>query len=85
VPSWLVVSLVASLVLTVLLNAVLRLSPRARQGLETGVERLVDHAPPPRTDELDQPRVRVIIPWKLMLIGSILVTVVVNLFLALRP
>ena len=65
-PQWLWFSIVASVVLTVVLNVALRLFPGA--------------GPRPR-EEPDRSRVRVIVPWRLMLAGSLLLTVVLNLAL----
>ena len=73
---WLVASLVLSIVLTLVLNVALRLFPgegeRAARGLE-------DMARP--RDGEDRGRVRVYAPWKAMIVASIVLTVVVNLFL----
>ena len=76
--SWLVLSLVLSVVLTVALNVGVLAFP-------SGTRRL-----PQRTDAwLDtravhhSPRVRVFFPWKAMLIGSVVLTVLVNLVAAL--
>jgi len=64
VPQWLWFSIVASVVLTVVLNVALRLFPSA--------------GPRPRA-EPDRSRVRVIVPWRLMLAGSLLLTLVLTL------
>lgn len=69
---WLAVSVVASVVLTVLLNVAARLFPDES---ERAARRLVE-----RTESSDG-RVRVWVPWKAMLIGSLLLTVAVNLVL----
>ena len=63
-PQWLWFSILASVVLTVVLNVALRAFPPA--------------GPRPR-QEPDRSRVRVIFPWRLMLAGSLLLTVVLNL------
>jgi hypothetical protein len=74
---WLVVSLVTSVVLTVLLNVAVRLWPRAA---DRGVDRFtdwVDRQAPPRPG--DEPgRVRVVVPWKAMIIASVVLTVLLN-------
>jgi hypothetical protein len=75
----LVVSVALSVVLTVALNVVLWLFPSAGRRLHEGAERLVGDAPH-RADR--RPGVRVIVPWKLMLLGSLVLTVVLNLALS---
>jgi hypothetical protein len=81
VPQWLVVSIVASVVLTVVLNLALRLFPGAARRIGESIDRALErHAPPP-ADEHDRSRVRVIVPWRLMLVGSLLLTLVLNLAL----
>lgn len=72
-PSWLVTSLLLSLVLTIVANAALRLLPR-RPSRPT---RLARPAPPAGRG------VRVIVPWKAMLIASVLGTIVLNVLLRL--
>lgn len=78
--SWLVTSIVLSLVLTVFLNVGLRLfrgnnrhrgaSPATEVGWLTADER----RPSDR-------RVRVWVPWKAMVVGSVILTIVVNFLL----
>jgi hypothetical protein len=80
VPQALVVSVALSLVLTVVLNLALWFLPSARSRLREGTERLVGDVPP-RAD--GEPGVRFIVPWKLMLLGSLVLTVVLNLVVAL--
>jgi hypothetical protein len=81
--SWLAFSIIASVVLTILLNIALRVFPGMSRRMRDGFTRLAE-----RTDE-DHPygeprsRVRVYFPWKAMLIGSIVLTVVINIVLAL--
>jgi hypothetical protein len=69
---WLAVSLVASVVLTVLLNVALRLFPSSGRSLS----RLASErsAPEPGDDR----RVRVIAPWRAMLVASVVLTVLLN-------
>ena len=76
---WILVSVGLSLVLTVLLNVALKAFPNAGPRL---VRRL-DDLPPPTVDDAHrhQRRVRVYVPWKAMIIGSVVLTVVVNLAL----
>lgn len=73
-------SIVLSVVLTVVLNVALRASPRSRQRLDQWSTDLAT----PRHDPPGGPRgtgTRVIVPWKAMLIGSLALTVVLNLVL----
>lgn len=79
-PELLVVSLVLSVVLTVLLNVVLRLFPGAGDRIGDAVERAAERA---RQPDDGRPGVRVVFPWKWMLVMSLALTVVVNLLLAL--
>jgi hypothetical protein len=73
-----VLSLVLSVVLTVALNLGVRAFPnRSRQLGERSEQWFADRA----VD--DGPRVRVFFPWKAMLIGSIGLTVLVNVIAAL--
>jgi hypothetical protein len=79
---WLVASLVVSLVLTVLVNAAIRMWPGAAS---RGIERLTDWTE--RQDGTEVGRgsgpVRVIFPWKAMLVASIVLTVGLNVVLRL--
>ncbi len=84
---WLWYSLVASVVLTVVLNVAIRLWPG---GAERSARRLDDwtqrHTPPPSDGGSvggEEPRVRVIVPWKAMLVASVVLTVVLNVVLRL--
>jgi hypothetical protein len=78
--NWLVVSLVASVVLTIVLNVAIRLWPGAA---ERGTRQMDDWAQRQDAAEFgDGPdRVRVIVPWKAMLLGSIVLTVLLNVVL----
>jgi hypothetical protein len=80
VPKWLVVSIVASVVLTVVLNLALRRFPGAGQRIGDSIDRARERQEPP-AGEPDRSRVRVIVPWRLMLAGSLLLTLVLNLML----
>ena len=76
---WLVVSVALSVVLTVLLNAGLRAFPGAGHRI---ARRLAGLTSP----DIDDPRahhrgVRLFVPWKAMIIGSVILTIVVNLVL----
>ena len=75
--NFLVLSLVASVFLTVLLNVALWLFPDSGRRLEERIEETFER----RADAADNdaPRVRVYFPWRLMLIVSIGLTLVLNL------
>ena len=74
-------SIVASVALTVVLNLVLFFWPGAARRLHDTLARLAErsaHEP----SEAGAPRGwRVIFPWKAMLIGSLVLTVVINLLI----
>lgn len=75
--NWLVVSLIASVALTLLLNVALRAFPGAGRWIGRRMEDLGSS-----TDERDgERRMRVWFPWKSMLVASLLLTVVLNLLL----
>jgi hypothetical protein len=80
VPQWLWFSILASVVLTVVLNVALRLFPGAGQRIGDSIDRALERQEPP-TGEHDRPRARVIVPWRLMLAGSLLLTLLLNLLL----
>ena len=61
--------------LTVVVNLALRLFPGVGRWMQESLQRLAE---PPPNDESTSRRVRVIVPWKLMLIGSLVLTVVLN-------
>jgi len=79
---WLAISIGLSVILTVLLNVVLRAFPgaddRVARNLTTLTSRSADET---RTNNRS---VRVFIPWKAMILGSLILTVVVNVVLAAR-
>lgn len=74
---WLVLSLVASVVLTVVLNVAIRLWPGAAR---RGEQQLTNWAQRQRPTELgsEQRRVQVIVPWKAMLLASLGLTILLN-------
>lgn len=83
--------LIASVVLTIVLNLVIRL-PGVRQGVErwmtslaSGGRRGADPHPGSRLEPPTggRPRVQVFFPWKAMLIASVVLTVVLNLAIVL--
>lgn len=69
--NWLVTSIVLSVVLTVALNAGLRAFPRAGQRLDERLTRAAD----------EHPNGGVIVPWKAMIVGSLVLTIGLNLLL----
>ena len=73
---FLLYSIIASVVLTVLLNLLPRMFP--------GVRRRMDQAMRERIESVqkgDKPRVQVFFPWKWMLIISLVLTLLINVFL----
>ena len=77
--SWLVISIVLSVVLTVALNAGLRLFPAAnRRVTSAATER---EWPPVGETREGNRRIRVWAPWKAMILGSLMLTIVLNLVL----
>jgi hypothetical protein len=80
-PQWLVVSIVLSIVLTVVVNLVLWLFPGAGRRVADGFGRVANDAD--RRSARGDSHVHVIVPWKAMLIGSIVLTVVLNVLLLL--
>ncbi|CAN5762257.1 hypothetical protein BH24ACT15_BH24ACT15_32290 [soil metagenome] len=80
--SFLVQSLIASVVLTILLNVIPRLFPKASAKAERRVIDGMNGALQQQEGRDGQPRrsrVKVFFPWKAMLVGSIILTVLVNL------
>ena len=75
VPSILIVSVVLSVVLTVVLNVGLRAFPKAGDRAAERLQQSLDQ----RSGQPSGPRVKVFFPWKAMLIGSLVLTVLVNL------
>ncbi|HVJ96281.1 MAG TPA: hypothetical protein VNC41_05575 [Acidimicrobiia bacterium] len=74
-------SIVASIVLTVVLNLVLWMFPGAGRRLGEAVTRLVERSA--NQSDAEPGRVRFIFPWKAMLIGSIVLTIAINVLLVL--
>ena len=77
-------SVIASVVLTVLLNVALRLFPGTARRLHERVARMAERSASDTRVEPNRTHVRVIVPWKAMLIGSLLLTLAVNLVLLAR-
>jgi hypothetical protein len=74
-------SIIASIVLTVALNVALRLFPKTARRLH---ERIAQRAERMAYDQPSGSNVRVIFPWKAMLIGSLLLTLLINAVLLAR-
>ena len=76
---WLAISLCVSIVLTVIVNAVLWAFPDIGRWIARRIEGSWQrHAADPRADD---GRVRVIVPWKAMIIASVVLTVALNIAL----
>ena len=78
---WVVISVGLSLVLTVLLNLALRAFPGAAHRLARSLTSFTSR---PTDDPTSDRRVRVFTPWKAMVIGSLILTLVVNVVLWIR-
>ncbi len=76
--NFIITSIIASVVLTVALNVLPLLFPntaaKAQKKLEENAKRAIE-----QHEDNARPRVKVFFPWKAMLIGSIVLTVLVNL------
>ena len=76
--NFIITSIIASVVLTVALNVLPLLFPntaaKAQKKLEENAKRAIE-----QHEDDARPRVKVFFPWKAMLIGSIVLTVLVNL------
>jgi hypothetical protein len=75
--SWIVMSLLLSVVLTVVLNLAVRAFPSGPRRIGERMDRWAASQPD------NGRRVQVFFPWKAMLIGSIALTVLVNVIAAL--
>ena len=74
---WLLLSVVLSLVLTFALNIVVRLLPGgARRAMNWFDDLSAQHSDEPTTTS--RSRVKVVVPWKTMIVVSIVLTVVTN-------
>jgi DUF2905 family protein len=76
---WILISVGLSVVLTVLLNVGLRAFPHAGQRLAQSIAKLT--SPPAGDARTNDGRVQVFIPWKTMILGSVVLTIVVNVVL----
>lgn len=75
---FIITSIIASVVLTILLNLLPLLFPKGakkvQQKLEENARNMIE-----QDEDSNRPRVKVFFPWKAMLIGSIILTILVNL------
>ena len=71
-------SIIGSIVLTVLINVLPMLFPNAADKLQKKIEENTRRNIEQHKDD-NQPRVKVFFPWKAMLIGSLVLTVLINL------
>lgn len=78
-----IISIIASVVFTLALNILPVLFPKAtRRALNKVQEKLEEESGNSETGQ--RPKVRVYFPWKLMLLGSVLLTIFLNLGLLFR-
>lgn len=71
-------SVIGSVVLTIVLNVLPLLFPNAADKLQHKIEENARRSIEQHKDD-NKPRVKVFFPWKAMLIGSIVLTVLLNL------
>ena len=76
--NFLTYSIIGSIVLTIVMNVLPLLFPNAAAKMQRKIEENARRAIEQHEDDT-QPRVKVFFPWKAMLIGSIVLTVLVNL------
>ena len=76
--NFIIYSLVGSIVLTAVLNILPLLFPNAATKMQKKIEENARRAIEQHEDS-NLPRVKVFFPWKAMLIGSVVLTVLVNL------
>jgi hypothetical protein len=85
--NWLLISIVASVILTIVLNVALRAFPgagaRTARRMETWAAPAPEDRYDPRARRSPRPRVRVLFPWKAMLIGSVVLTLLLNVVIRL--
>ncbi|MET0662236.1 MAG: hypothetical protein ABWZ42_03800 [Ilumatobacteraceae bacterium] len=74
---WLVISLALSVLLTVLLNVGLRVFPGASRRIARDMTKLM--SPTAEETRSSNRAVRVWMPWKAMILGSVILTIVLNL------
>ena len=71
-------SIIGSIVLTIIMNVLPLIFPNAAAKMQRKIEENARRAIEQHEDN-NQPRVKVFFPWKAMLIGSLVLTVLVNL------
>ena len=71
-------SIVGSVVLTIVMNILPLIFPKAADKLQHKIKENARRSIEQHQDD-NQPRVKVFFPWKAMLIGSIVLTVLINL------
>jgi Na+-transporting methylmalonyl-CoA/oxaloacetate decarboxylase beta subunit len=71
-------SIIGSVVLTCVLNVLPMLFPRSSRKIEEKIHKRMEDAMAEQDAE-STPRVKVFFPWKIMLIASIVLTIVMNL------
>jgi hypothetical protein len=76
-------SIVASIVLTIVLNVAIRAFPGIGEWMHDRMARLAERTANDVGREPDRRRVHVYFPWKAMLITSVVLTVAINLVLIL--
>lgn len=76
--NFLLFSVIGSVVLTILINVLPIMFPNAANKVQQKIEENARKSIQQHEDD-QQPSVKVFFPWKIMLIGSILLTVLVNL------
>jgi hypothetical protein len=80
--NFIIYSIVASIVLTVVVNVLPLVFPNFAAKVQKKIKENARHAIEQHEDAT-RPRVKVFFPWKAMLIGSIVLTVLVNIIWAL--
>ena len=76
--NFLTYSIIGSIVLTIIMNVLPLLFPNAAAKMQRKIEENARRAIEQHEDD-NQPSVKVFFPWKAMLIGSVVLTVLVNL------
>ena len=75
--NFLTYSIIGSIVLTIIMNVLPLLFPNAAAKMQRKIEENARRAIEQHEDD-NQPSVKVFFPWKAMLIGSVVLTVLVN-------
>jgi hypothetical protein len=76
--NFLLISIIGSIALTILVNLLPILFPNTAAKIQRKIKENAKRAIEQHEDD-GQPRVKVFFPWKAMLIGSIVLTVLINL------